>query len=113
MQSQEDYRRWLKTYDGVVFSGRVTSVEESDAFTRTVRFEVERQWKGVTERQVVVLTPLDGAACGLGFQPKRVYVVAARRTGSELMANLCDALVVNEEKAFRAALGDGSPVPTR
>jgi hypothetical protein len=118
-----DYKRWLQTYPGVVFHGQVVRVEPGPSLvaardlpplqTRKVTFTVERQWKGVRTREVVVTTPVDDGLCGVDFQKDSRYLVGVEMQGGTFHATLCSSgwLHTQDEEAFRAAVGQGSPVP--
>src|SRR5215207_8061021 len=61
----DDYKRWLQTFPGIVFQGQATKVEPlgnavaaaEDPASQPmwkVAFTVERQWKGVRTRDLIV-----------------------------------------------------------
>ena len=57
-----------------VFAGKVTGIESSN-YGRTVHFDAERAWKGVTESAVTIKTGTDGGDCGYGFEEGKEYLV--------------------------------------
>ena len=59
-----------------VFSGKVLSVSR-DGYTDKVKFNVDKIWKGVSEKNVVVSTTTEGAMCGFGFKENEKYIVYA------------------------------------
>ncbi len=43
-----DYKRWLRAFDGAVFTGQVVKIERIESnYQLKVTFKVERYWKGV------------------------------------------------------------------
>jgi len=60
----EQYRKWLDTYDGVVFVGKPLRFENAELGTWTI-YKVKRQWKGVTSNEIRIFVP---ALCGGGFR---------------------------------------------
>lgn len=76
-----------------VFSGTVTRVRGVTVRgyqMRQVTLRLDRAWKGVESRTVVVLTGSGDGDCGFDFRRRRAYLVFAHRaeTGS-LHAGLC------------------------
>jgi hypothetical protein len=120
----QDYRKWFDGL-GAAFQGRVLSMERIEADSPfgpngttgphwRVSFRVDRQWKGVTSSEITVYTALLGDSCGVRFVADRSYLVAAHQTASGLHALLCDEFYLEDELAFRKALGEGSlpkPMP--
>jgi hypothetical protein len=115
-----EYKGWLQAYPGVVFHGQVVSVEPGPEMvtapdvppvpTRKIIFTVERQWKGVRTREVMLTTPADDGLCGVDFQKGKRYLVGVEMRGRTLHATLCASgwMHTQDEEAFRAALGQGS-----
>lgn len=64
-------------YQDAVFTGRVISVSDFDASNIVVVFEVHAVWKGSFSPQAVLLTPPDGAQCGVYFEVGAEYLVYA------------------------------------
>jgi len=66
-----------------VFSGKVTKITEdhptwpiiSTADPVTVEFQVDRVWKGPSEKTIKVTTVSDEGACGYGFEMGKTYLV--------------------------------------
>ena len=73
-----------------VFVGRVTSVEKSD-FSNKYQFSVSKQWKGIEGKTASIVTATDSAACGIGFDENRDYLIYAFKTegDNQLRTNLC------------------------
>jgi len=73
-----------------VFSGRVVRVRTvmvDDAVggrrhMRRATLRVDRAWKGVDSRTVVVITGMGGGDCGYDFRRRQSYLVFAHRAGS-------------------------------
>lgn len=71
-----------------VFIGKVVSITSGD-YARTVQFDAEMAWKGVSENQVVLTTGGSGASCGYDFEEGREYLVYAYGNPESLEAGLC------------------------
>ncbi len=100
-----------------VFAGKVVSIE-SNNYSKTVHFDVERAWKGVTESAITITTGEGGGDCGYGFEEGKEYLVYAY--GSEsLTTGICGRTQpVMDAYVDLAALGPGyvppqSPLPLR
>lgn len=88
----------LKGSDAV-FLGKVTNTEGIPGVDKEfagddevmVTFEVSKVWKGRSSQTLIVVTPLDGATCGLGriFVIGEEYLVYASGEGGELRTHLC------------------------
>jgi hypothetical protein len=107
-----DHRAWLKGFDGAVFEGTLVAEQRvvgNYGAERKMTFRVDRQWKGVTSPQIVVSTPVDSAACGIGVAPKVSRLIVASRTPEGFQTGICAYAYVLDQKAFRAAVGEGSP----
>lgn len=92
-----------------VFSGKVLKTETVNNQLR-VTFEVARTWKGPSERQLVVTTATNGAACGVSFKAKESYLVYCFSTKADgaLSTNLCTrTTTLKNAKADLKALGEG------
>jgi len=75
-----------------------------------VRFQVDKQWKGVTTDTVPVVTAADSAACGYPFVTGKTYLVYARKLDGEpeLQTNLCSRTKpLASAQDDLAALGEG------
>lgn len=119
-RTADDYMRWLQNYPGSVFQGQVTRVEPGPTVvtapdlpplrTWKVTFTVDRQWKGVGTRAVVVSTPFDDATCGVAFKPGGRYLIAVEMQRGMLDASVCSSgwMHTQDEQAFYAALGPGA-----
>lgn len=104
-----NYKRWLKTFDGAVFTGRVVKIEKLEAsYQLKVTFETERYWKGVQNTEAVIYTALDTAACGVPYTEGETYFVVARNTDRGLQTDLCSNLqYTKEKKTMLRKLGRG------
>jgi hypothetical protein len=62
-----------------VFAGEVVSAVSDP--TRTgmlkVRIRVTKTWKGAKARHLTIVTPVESAMCGFGFEPGNKYLVYA------------------------------------
>ena len=76
-----------------VFTGRVTAVRNVTVRgyqMRRVTLRVDRAWKGVEARNVVVMTGSGGGDCGFDFRRREAYLVYAHRASSgSLHAGIC------------------------
>ena len=108
-EKKVSYKRWLKEFDGAVFTGRVVMIEKIAArYELKVTFEVERFWKGVETPKMIIYTAIDGAACGVTYVEGENYLVIANRSGDKLYTDLCSWLWYSKnEKAFMKGLGRG------
>lgn len=104
-----DYKRWLKGFDGAVFTGKVVKIERNESnYQLAVTFEIERYWKGVEEEKVVIYTALNSAACGVSYNEGEKHFVIAHRSGGKLFTTLCSWLGYSKnEKAYLKGLGKG------
>lgn len=76
-----------------VFTGTVSSIRPAllplDT-GKTVTFDVDQTWKGVTDKKMTVATAKDSAECGFPFTADQQYLVYARNEGGQrLSASLC------------------------
>jgi hypothetical protein len=91
----------------VIFQGKVMSIAKSrDGDSVNVRFRVQRTWKGVRTKEIVITTPRSSAACGYSFERNKIYTIYA--SGKSPSTNLCLMLQINE-KLLRETLGGGRP----
>ena len=68
-----------KDISTAVFLGTVTDIRtESDGMQLTVRFSVERVWKGPVSSELTVSTHAQTDACGFPFALGRRFIVYAR-----------------------------------
>jgi len=64
-----------------VFSGKVVELTKNPSdFTKTVKFDVHRTWKGVSEKELDVVTAIDDGGCGYNFVIGETYLVYASGT---------------------------------
>ena len=104
-----NYKRWLKGFDGAVFTGRVVKIEKLEAnYQLKVTFEIERHWKGAEKAEAVIYTAMDTAACGVPYNEGETYFVVARNSAGRLMTDLCSDLEYTKKKqAMLRKLGRG------
>jgi len=63
-----------------VFSGKVLKIEKgTEEYELAVTLSVDRQWKGIEGKEVVIYTAKDGATCGYGFEKGKAYLVYANK----------------------------------
>jgi hypothetical protein len=103
-------------FQDAVFTGRVISVSDFDASNIIVVFQVHAVWKGSAAPQAVVLTPLDGAQCGVSFTVGEEYLAYAddNSYAGFLFTHLCtrtNPLIFAEDDLV--ALGAPATVATK
>lgn len=59
-----------------VFLGKVLNID-SLGYGYNIEFEVEKSWKGISEKEVVIGTGDGGGDCGYSFEKNEEYVVYA------------------------------------
>ena len=102
-----------------VFVGKVTKIDGGEGRSVSVTLEATTTWKGVAEKNVVVQTASDSAACGFTFEVGKSYLVYAYLTGEEgakdraLATNICTRthLVDDRAKEDIAELGPPEKMP--
>jgi len=74
-----------------VFSGKVVEIKpgKQPFAPRQVSFEVDRSFKGIDGRRVVVATAADSAMCGYAFQQGKNYLVYCCGDKKSLSTNIC------------------------
>ncbi|WP_102029070.1 hypothetical protein [Salirhabdus sp. Marseille-P4669] len=81
-----------------VFLGKVTEIANKDRGSLTfppdieqvaVQFEVEKSWKGLNQKEVVVYTASNSASCGFEFEVGREYLVYASEGEGNLQTSYC------------------------
>jgi len=78
-----------------VFSGKVTDIDipskfrPSTADPKKVEFDVEKSWKGVDKKTVIVETARAGPSCGFDFKKGESYLVYAYYTHNKWHTNIC------------------------
>jgi hypothetical protein len=98
-----------------VFSGKVTKIEDVADFERAVTLEVATSWKGVDQKELVIYTARDGAACGYGFEKGKSYLIYAHSTkvGEKkvLGTNICTrTCLLADAKGDLKELGEGTKI---
>lgn len=94
-----------------VFSGEVTEIDKNDSSpTKTVKFDVQRVWKGVSGNQTTVITGSDDGNCGYPFVMNETYLVYA--VGNPLFTQSCgrNTLFADSYDDLHV-LGAGTEVP--
>ena len=102
----------FRSKSSAVFSGKVIEINKnSSSHTKTVKFDVERTWKGVSEKQVTVITGSDDGNCGYPFMMNETYLVYSYGEDS-LYTSSCgrNTLFENAYDDLRT-LGNGTTVP--
>lgn len=97
-----------------VFSGTVTDInEDSRGQGYAVKFDVEKIWKGISEKTVFISTNMSGASCGYAFKKGEKYLVYANGKDS-LSASICSrAKVLSVVGEDISVLGNGgTPIPS-
>ena len=90
-------KRWLKEFDGAMFTGRVSGVEtvklklgqELSADFLKVTFQVDQYWKGVKGVEAVVYTGAGCCDCGVHYVQGERYFVIADLIEGNLRTNIC------------------------
>ena len=98
-----------------VFAGKVIGVKEnSQKYQKSVLFEVTSTWKGVTQTQVELTTPLNSAACGYEFKEGQEYLVYANQgEANQLETNLCTRTTeFSSAEEDLSVLGEGTQPTT-
>lgn len=96
-----------------VFSGGVTAVKEQKATSNSsgmmeVVFDVDKAWKGVNSRTIIIFTASNSAACGYGFRVGVDYLVYAYGAEGQLRTGLCSRTKrLSEARADLDELGSG------
>ncbi len=73
---------------GAVFTGKVVDVQSGD-YSRTVQFDVDEAWKGVSQKTLTLTTAGSGASCGYDFEEGTRYLVYTDGGEESLQASLC------------------------
>ena len=90
-------KRWLKEFDGAMFTGRVKEIEtvklklDQDLAVDFLRvtFQVDKYWKGVKGAEAVVYTGAGCCDCGVHYvQGERYFVIADLIEGNS-RTNIC------------------------
>lgn len=85
------------TKSDAVFQGKVINKETSRTalFTKSsddpvyVTFLVEKVWKGIDTKNIMVQTALSEASCGFNFHKNQKYIVYATEMDGKLQVQLC------------------------
>ncbi len=76
-----------------VFSGIVADIDRIDSdlteYEYKVRFYVEKIWKGISDKTVVVSTGMGGGDCGYEFREGERYFVYTHGDSSSLGVGIC------------------------
>ena len=91
-----------------VFLGKVVDVvEKPEVYEVSVKFLVERVWKGKLARRVTILTGRGGGDCGYRFEVGGSYLVYAYGSTGRLGTNICQRTTRRAETADMKYLGKG------
>jgi hypothetical protein len=98
-----------------VFIGEVVEIgrnDKSEQATVSVKFKVERYWKGVKEQFVTVVgAPAAAGACGLPVRLNEKYLIYAFDMGdNQLETSFCDSRWLDQATEDLAFLGKGKEV---
>jgi len=92
-----------------VFSGTVIDIDRNlTGYGYKVKFDIEKIWKGISDKTVVVSTGMGGGDCGYGFKEGERYFVYAYGDDS-LSANICSRTrLLSVAGEDLSVLGDGN-----
>jgi len=100
-----------------VFSGKVLEIKElkntSGYMRKSVKFEVNKVWKGRSESLIVIYTGIGGGDCGYAFVEGKEYLVYANSTTmydnvKELTTISCDrTALISQAQEDLSILGEG------
>ena len=110
---------WHTNYSGAIFIGKVIRIKKekvgasgSSVFRVRVTFDVERFWKGITDREAVVYTsPVGNGSCGFPFRKGQRYLVFAGVIENRLTTSICSFTAESRYAANIVkglALGEGN-----
>lgn len=72
-----------------IFTGKVLVVTPTTSINNDAVFLVDKSWKGVNEKIVVVSTASQGTMCGAGFETGHEYLVYASENNGGLNTGRC------------------------
>lgn len=95
-----------------VFSGTVLKIADAGEHSWAVTFAVTASWKGVEEKEVVVMTGKNDGICGYKFAKGKPYIVYANETVRDKVKHLATGICHRTAPLAEAAedlkeLGDG------
>jgi hypothetical protein len=91
-----------------VFVGNVIQVlQRPEAFGVSVKFRVERVWKGKRSQEVTIFTGQGGGDCGYRFEVGESYLVYAYGSNESLSTNICQRTAPRSEGGDMKLLGKG------
>ncbi|HWN11148.1 MAG TPA: hypothetical protein VNO50_18055 [Pyrinomonadaceae bacterium] len=91
-----------------VFVGKVMQVVQNpDASGVSVKFLVEKSWKGRLTREVTISTGLGGGDCGYRFEVGESYLVYASGANKLLSTSICQRTAPRSENGDMKHLGKG------
>lgn len=95
-----------------LFVGKVIQVlQETEAYGVSVKFRVEKVWKGKLSQQVTIFTGNGGGDCGYRFEIGESYLVYASGSNERLSTNICQRTAPRSEDGDMKLLGKGkSPI---
>ena len=111
--AQQSAGRKLKQSEAV-FVGEVVAVSRDTAKrTMAINFKVEEYWKGVTYREVLVVSTLPGpGSCGLAVEVGEKFLVYASRN-RQLQTSLCSSRPLKDATDDLKKLGKGKVLKPR
>lgn len=95
-----------------VFAGKVTSINQTEAYNLQITFQVSQTWKGEAEKTLVVDTPLNSAMCGIYFEIGEKYLVYAYGDENQLSTNLCSRTKLTSQAEEDLLMLGGGQLPT-
>ena len=91
-----------------VFVGKVVAVvQKPEAYEVSVKFLVEKVWKGKVSRHVNIFTGRGGGDCGYHFEAGESYLVYAYGSTEGLSTNICQRTAPRAGSADMKYLGKG------
>ena len=91
-----------------VFLGKVIQVlQKPEADGVSVKFRVEKVWKGRLSKGVTISTGRGGGDCGYGFEIGESYLVYASGSNESLSTNICQRTAPRSESGDMKFLGKG------
>lgn len=91
-----------------VFVGKVMQVvENAEGDGVSVKFRVERVWKGKLSKEVIIFTGNGGGDCGYHFEARESYLVYASGSNESLSTNICQRTAPRSQARDMKILGKG------
>ena len=115
-------KAWFDRFDGAAFRGTIVKSEivqtgkselEGDAEELKLTFRVERHWKGVKEREIVVWTDAWPSSCSIDYPLNRPVMMFAFRRNGRFERQMCDWGMPAPSWEVEQILGEGLPPPKK